>query len=516
MEQPHNQHMPAAGMDKLLLDELKEILEAHNEDAFYWLLRALDAYYNFHISGGALWIWVCKTLYDTSSSHLLERCKIFLREGEDSEQLDSLSVAVTKLAHDPEPFRSLAYDWGLPIKQHDWEILATQHRLEKIRRQEMHHRHARAVNTHPATEQSASAKPSTATIQPARTDESTLNTGQTEVANQPAHNENTALSQHLAELTNDLQVKSSTASAQPAQTNNLGVTQQLTESTKPRVEQSETPTQITHNGDAELAKQPSQPLLDLTSSAAIDQQVPKPAVEPSTTAMAPITPAATPATSPVTKPATTRKSARTSKFSQPAMHATSHPDVAPHKPDASVKPPTSTKPIAPVKPVPTSKSTTAVKSSAPVAAAPPGIRQRPVWKSPWKKNPMLLTPLAPNFPISDVRNEGKGKQPMGPPPLPEHVASALAHEGAYVAPLYKPVESLDKYIEPLSPVLAPKLDGLPVEEQAELVYKQLLAVGERQKDITGKYRSVADDLKAQAEAEVEAQKKGDDVDMGGQ
>ena len=86
----------------------------------------------------------------------------------------------------------------------------------------------------------------------------------------------------------------------------------------------------------------------------------------------------------------------------------------------------------------------------------------------------------------------------------------------------KPVQSPDKYMEPLSDdegvpaVPAPDLTGLTTEEQAALVYKQLLAHGERQKAVTAKYRSIADDVKAQVEAQKKAQKEGEDVDMGGQ
>jgi len=77
-------------------------------------------------------------------------------------------------------------------------------------------------------------------------------------------------------------------------------------------------------------------------------------------------------------------------------------------------------------------------------------------------------------------------------------------------------------MEPLSDdegspaVPAPDLTGLTTEEQAALVYQQLLAHGKRQKAVTGKYRSIADDVRAQVEAEKKAQKKGEDVDMGGQ
>jgi hypothetical protein len=57
------------------------------------------------------------------------------------------------------------------------------------------------------------------------------------------------------------------------------------------------------------------------------------------------------------------------------------------------------------------------------------------------------------------------------------------------------------------------------EEKGRAVYNQLLNLGERQKAVTGKYRSVADDIKAQTEAEKkvqQAQKGSEDVEMGGQ
>jgi hypothetical protein len=131
-----------------------------------------------------------------------------------------------------------------------------------------------------------------------------------------------------------------------------------------------------------------------------------------------------------------------------------------------------------------------------------------------------------------MRNEGKGKQPMGPPSTP---ASAYkANSG--LSTEHRPLESPDQYIEPLSddedatpvpallPTPAPDLVGKSSEQQAMLVYQQLLAHGERQKAVTGKYRSVADDIKAQTKAEKKAQmqaqkqtqKSSEDVDMGGQ
>lgn len=106
---------------------------------------------------------------------------------------------------------------------------------------------------------------------------------------------------------------------------------------------------------------------------------------------------------------------------------------------------------------------------------------------------------------------------MGPPSMP---ASAYKTNGVPFSD--KPVESPDKYIEPLSDdedssaVPVPDLTGLSTGEQAARVYKQLLAYGERQKVVTGKYRSVADDVRAQADAERKAQNDGDDVGMGGQ
>jgi hypothetical protein len=57
------------------------------------------------------------------------------------------------------------------------------------------------------------------------------------------------------------------------------------------------------------------------------------------------------------------------------------------------------------------------------------------------------------------------------------------------------------------------------EEKGRAVYNQLLNLGERQKAVTGKYRSVADDIKAETEAEKkaqQAQQESEDVEMGGQ
>lgn len=137
--------------------------------------------------------------------------------------------------------------------------------------------------------------------------------------------------------------------------------------------------------------------------------------------------------------------------------------------------------------------------------------EAPVCKSAWKKIPMELPAPFPNFPISDVssvverkastikfthtntrsqvRNEGNGKQSMGSPPPRQQLDSP------YVEPLHKPVEAPDAQIEPLRPVRAPEFSGLSPQKQAELVYQQLLAHGERQKAREGKYRGVADELK---------------------
>ncbi|KAG9668738.1 hypothetical protein KCU99_g7346, partial [Aureobasidium melanogenum] len=127
-------------------------------------------------------------------------------------------------------------------------------------------------------------------------------------------------------------------------------------------------------------------------------------------------------------------------------------------------------------------------------------------KSSWKKTPMQLPAPSPNFPVSDIRNEDKGKQSMGPPPPPQHI------DGPYVEALHKPVESPDAHVEPLSPVRAPDLTGLPPQKQAELVLQQLRDLGERQKARDGKYRSVADELR---KGQAQAQKEGGDVDMDG-
>jgi hypothetical protein len=124
---------------------------------------------------------------------------------------------------------------------------------------------------------------------------------------------------------------------------------------------------------------------------------------------------------------------------------------------------------------------------------------------------------------------------MGPPSAP--ASTYKANSGPSTE--HRPLESPDQYIEPLSddedatpvppllPTPAPDLVGKSAEQQAMLVYQQLLAHGERQKAVTGKYRSVADDIKAQVMAEKKAEKKGQKqakeaqkeseiVDMGGQ
>ncbi|KAG9681980.1 hypothetical protein KCU95_g14601, partial [Aureobasidium melanogenum] len=110
-------------------------------------------------------------------------------------------------------------------------------------------------------------------------------------------------------------------------------------------------------------------------------------------------------------------------------------------------------------------------------------------QSSWKKTLMQLPAPSPNFPISDMRNEGNAKQSMGPPPLPQRI------DGPHVEPLHKPIEAPNAHVEPLNPARAPNLAGLPSQKQAELVLQQLRDHAERQKAREGKYRSVADELK---------------------
>ncbi|KAK6008208.1 hypothetical protein QM012_000111 [Aureobasidium pullulans] len=343
-------------IDPLFLQELEERLRLH-DGHFFWVVRFLDEYYcQSSINIEALWARIYLTLRDTGTLFLAERCRINLMpRGCDVERLDAVSTYVSQIIGQPEKILEMFDNWSVAIARREWETIDNRRRLERL-----------------------------SGSQSARDDEFTASASHNLVADQPAHNENTTLSQHLAEVSSEPQVTPSTVANQPAQIDHLNAAQQNTNSPIKK-----------------LDSQPKKSDLEFIMSR----------------------------------------------------------------------------------------------------------NEAPISKSSWKKTSMQLPPPFPNFPISDVRNEGKGKQPMGPPPLPQHI------DGPYVQPLRKPIEAPDAHIEPLSSVRAPNITGLSPQKQAELVLQQLRDHGERHKARTGKYRSVADELK---KGQTQADKEGGDVEMGGQ
>ncbi|KAI4734595.1 hypothetical protein E4T50_14878 [Aureobasidium sp. EXF-12298] len=505
MSQPKDQEMPTATVDGLVLDELESRTYAlqdilgYNSSAFYWLVRVIDEYYHGRINVAAFWTWIYKTLHESGALLLLEDCKIFLlNEDTNLQRLNEYEETIAALVDDPESFRKLCSDWGLPIEYVEWEVFDTQRRIRDIRNKEMQHRVTRFGRPNDV-------------VQSPRVDESSLDVEPSQVANEPALDKNQRPSEHRTESTNKLQTQPSTDTNHTTEMAGANKEQQSTESTKSRVKQSGTSAQPINNEDAEMVQQPTkspgaQPKQsDFTfevlrnGGPVMSPQLSRPVDMPVTSAMsaaAPsIAPNAMPAVMPATKstikPATARKSVATSKFSD-------------------------------FDPFALLETTKHVESATPAIAGTSGIHKRPIWKSPWKSDTIEFGPIIPQFPTSNVRNEGKSKQSMGPPSAP--VSAYKTNGNPHAKQPYKPVESPDQYIEPLSddedvpPVPVPDLVGLSTEEQAALVYQQSLDHGERQKAITGKYRSVADHVRAQAEAEKKAQQaqKSGDVDMGGQ
>ncbi|KAG9835652.1 hypothetical protein KCU98_g7093, partial [Aureobasidium melanogenum] len=350
-----DQQMATPIIDAQFLGELEEHLRPHDA-AFFWVVKVLDEHYcQKSINIEALWAWIFMTLHNTETLVLLERCRRFLLPGGcDVERLDAIATNVAQHADQPEVVEAMLGQLGISIQKWDWDAFDNERRLGRL-----------------------------SGLQPARVHQTTLGARHNLVANQPAHNGNTSLSQHLAELNNNSQVTSSIASSQP-QTDHLNAAQQTndfpSEPLDPQLEQ-----------------------LDLESIMSRNEAL-------------------------------------------------------------------------------------ASKSS-------------------WKKTSMQLPAPFPNFPLSDIRNEGKAKQSMVPPPLPQHI------DGPCVESLHRLVESPDAHIEPLSPGRTPNLTGLPTQKQAEIVLQQLRHHGERQKARDGKYRSVADELR---KGQAQSQQEGDDVDMGGQ
>jgi len=350
-------------------------------------------------------------------------------------------------------------------------------------------------------------------------DEPSLGAGPSQVTTQAAVKNQERMAELRAILINKRLTRSSDPATLAANMAGPNKEQKSTESANSRAKQSSTSDQPANNEDAEIVQQPSkspdaQPKQsDFTfempreGGPVKSPQFPRP-VDMPVTSMSATAPVIAPITTPATEPASAGMLTASSKSSA------------------------AFKPAAPV------ETTKRVESTKPSTVTSPGVRKTPLWRSPWKYDVIPFTSAVPQFPTSDVsnlrllqtqptltfesqiRNDGKGKQLMGPPSNPASVYNT--NGGPSTEHSQKPAASPDKFMEPLSDdegspaVPAPNLTGLSTEEQAALVYKQLLAHGERQKTVTGKYRSVADDVKAQVEAERKAQEEGEDVNMGGQ
>jgi hypothetical protein len=371
---------------------------------FFWLIRVIDAYFYGRIKVPALWIWIFKTLHDTGNLHLLDRCKIFVLDGDGLEQLDDYTLHVANLVHDSEAFKELWSDVGLPVGHVEWEVFDTQRRVRLIRAKEMEHREVRASLLNDVN-------------QSARMDESSLNARPTQVANQPAHDDNN---------NNIVQTQSSTTTIQTNQMAGPSMEQQSPESSKSPVMQFGTSAESTNNQDTDMSqyssKSPGPQLgqsdftFEMPGGPVMGQS--KPVDMPVTSAMSaaksPITPntmfatkpatqsATEPAVKPAVKPAieaddksfSTRKSTSTSKFSEPIIPAELHPAVAPHKPTALLRPRFSVETSEHV------EAATPAITAASANTAAPGSSKRPVWKSAWKTN----MPVIAQFPASDVSN----------------------------------------------------------------------------------------------------------------
>ncbi|KAH0289471.1 hypothetical protein M436DRAFT_82629 [Aureobasidium namibiae CBS 147.97] len=467
-------------MGGLVLDELEETL-GYDSSEYYWLVKIVDQYHRGYIGATAFWIWTCKTLYDTDTLHLLEDCRIFLSdEDNDLEHLNKWLERVAALANDPEGFRELCFDLQLPIGHVEWEAVETQRRVEEIRSREMVHRETRSGPTNDESQ--------------ALVDESSLGAEPSQVTAQAAVKNQERMAELRAILINKRLARSSDPATLTANMAGPNKEQKSPESTNSPAKQSSTSDQPANNKDAEMVQQPSKSPNAQPKRSDFTFEMPReggpvkspqflrPVDMPVASAMSAAAPHIAPTAMPATEPASAGESAATHKFPKSVLPATSLESSAP------------------------SETTKRVECTDPSTVTSPGIPKTPVWKSPWKYDVIPFTTTIPQFPTSDMRNDSKGKQSMNPPSAPAS-ASASAYKtngGPSSEHSHKPVESPVKYTEPLSDdegvpaVPAPVLTGLTTEKQAAIVYQQLLAHGERQKAVTGKYRSVADDVRAQA------------------
>ncbi|KAI5271705.1 hypothetical protein E4T47_05000 [Aureobasidium subglaciale] len=489
------------------------VLEDHYRthlEAYRWLTKAIDEYLSGGISLEAMWIWVYASLINTHSLNLVPHFRIFMPVDCDFGKLDQLSDEVTKIIDDNEQMEQLCYKHDLPFSDSDWGTFDLRRRAARLADVEARLRGQRGI--HPLSEvevmmaralELAVPLPilSLAASQPAPTegvslvsyyaDSNTTRSSQPEIVPEPARFYDAVRDQIFLKPA----IHTSPAAGSTAQLGHLSTTlqsahnnndpemsQQASDSDDaPRIRRPDNSDQSARNGELMTTRHAPEFIeASLTmSDFAFEmprngsaQQVPEHAPSPGPT-------------SPVPSP-------KYNGFGDP---------IYPVESISTVKQPTFVKPSLPVKP------------AASISAAAP-VHQRPVWKSPWKKLPIQLAASPPNFPESNLRYHGKGKQRQEDLPAQQTVANSNfdQHDGPFLKPMYQPLPSPVEFIEPLSPVLgakqnglpplppvpAPKLDGLSTQKQAELVYQQLLAVGERQKAVTGKYRTLADEQGVQA------------------
>ncbi|KAI5259493.1 hypothetical protein E4T42_00014 [Aureobasidium subglaciale] len=510
------------------------VLEDHYRthlEAYRWLTKAIDEYLSGGISLEAMWIWVYASLINTHSLNLVPHFKIFMPVDCDFGNLDQLSDEVAKIIDDNELMEQLCYKHDLPFSDLDWGTFDLRRRAARLADVEARLRGQRGIEPLSEVEVMMARalelavplpilSPAASQLAPTEgvslvsyyADSNTIRSSQPEIVPEPARFYDAVRDQIILKPVSHTS-RAATITAQ------LGhpITTQQSAHNKNNPEMSQ---QASESDDAPRIRRPD------------DSGRPVRNEELKTTRHAPefIDPS-------LTMSDFTFEMPRNGSTQRIPEHA---PSPKPTNPVSSPKYNGFGDPIYPVESISTVKQPTIVKPSLPekpaasIPAAAP-VHQRTVWKSPWKKLPIQLAAPPSNLPESNeshfsarkrrnrlsVTNNkfqpgyhGKGKQRQGGPSAQQTVANSNFNEydGPLLKPMYQPLPSPVEFIEPLSPVHgaqqnglpplppvpAPKMDGLSTQKQAELVYQQLLAVGERQKAVTGKYRTLADEQGVQA------------------
>ncbi|KAI5197891.1 hypothetical protein E4T39_07072 [Aureobasidium subglaciale] len=515
------------------------VLEDHyrtHPDAYRWITKGVDEYLAGGINLDAMWIWVYAVLINTESLNLVPHFRIFMPVDCDLGKLDQLSDEVEKVIEDPVQMSQLCHKYDLPFSALEWDAFDVRRRVARLTDVEARLRGERGIDLLSESEVLMARAPqavpssvlSSAESQPAPadglnvssqyTDITTPRTSQPEIVPEPARFYDMVRDQIILKAV----VYTTPAAATTTQSGHLTTTHQPAHNNN----NSEMSQQSSDSDDAPRIRRPdksNQPARNEASKTT--KQVPE-FFDP-----------------PLTKSDFTFKMPRDGSAQQSPEYA---PSSGPTNPVSSPKYNGFGDPIHSVEPTNPVKQPTFLKPSLPVKPAvsipaTTSVRKRPVWKSPWKKLPIQLAPPLPNFPESNVsdflarkrryqfpvtnnvmqlRYHGKGKQRQEDPPAHQNATNSFSfneHDGPFLKPMFTPVPSPVEFIEPLSPVLAPKLNGLPplppvlapklgglsTQKQAELVYQQLLAMGERQKAVTGKYRTLADEQGVQSNKKPE-------------